>query len=862
MNGKQKKRNHFLSFIAAVFLIILFCAIILSCALVLYATKEIDSKLDLDMLIAEQGRTTKLYCIGEDGEAVELEDQRLHGTENRIWISLSDIPENVQNAFIAIEDHRFYEHHGIDVRRTAGAVLSFLSPGSGDYGGSTITQQLIKNLTGDNSVTVKRKITEIMRAIELEKEISKDEILEMYLNTVYLSEGCYGLETAAEKYFGKAASELTLGEGATLAAIIQYPTRYDPIQNPEYNRERRDIILFRMYELGMIEEAEYEEAVQTDTELHLSEVQKTEGKNSWFTEVVIEDVIADLFEKYNLTRTAASRMIYNGGLSIYTTMDAKMQALIEEFYADKEHFPVNSAGMQATSAAVIINPKNGHLLAVAGDTGEKKSDRIFNLATQMLRSPGSVIKPISVYAPALDRDLITWASVFDDVPVIFEEENGTYSMWPKNNPRVYSGLTTVNTALSKSTNTVAVRILQKLGVKNSFEFAKSLGLSTLIENEKTDSGEILSDMSLAPLALGAVTRGVSVRDMTNAYSALANEGIYHDSISYTEVYDKDGKLLLSNDEEGVRIVSAETADIMTRLLQNVVTSGTASALTLGKSVQVAGKTGTSNADTDRWFIGYTPELLCGVWYGYKDAHDIGTFKTNPAVTVFDDFMTKLYANKASDTTALDKTLEFPKSENVVGCLYCKDSGEKPASACTHDPRGHRIELGYFKKGTEPTSACDVHTLVDYDIKTHAVACDKCPRENIVKTALLKIYDRAFPCRVTITDAQYVYRYLPYGKAPTLDENLAFFQGAYEDGSYIGISNTNNAYNRYCAEHENPPEETTEETTMPETTGTSPVETTTPSHETTTEKSNRTPSETTGKKKEEKSTHWWFPWRKK
>lgn len=861
MNGKPKKRNPFLSFIAAVLLILFFSTILLSSALVLYATKEINAELDLELLIDGQGRTTKLYCFNETGEAVELEDQRLHGAENRIWIGLDAIPKNVQNAFIAIEDHRFYEHHGVDVRRTAGAVLSFLSPGSGDYGGSTITQQLIKNLTGDNSVTVKRKITEIMRALDLEKKISKDKILEIYLNTVYLSEGCYGLETAAGKYFGKSASELSLVEGAALAAIIQYPTRYDPIQNPEYNRERRDLILWRMCELGMIEEEEYEQALLTDTELHLNESQKTEGKNSWFTETVIEDVISDLSEKYGLTRTAASRMIYNGGLSIYTTMDLELQKTVEAFYADENNFPRNTAGMRATSAAVVINPHNGHLLAVAGDTGEKKSDRIFNLATQMLRSPGSVIKPISVYAPALDRDLITWASVFDDVPVLFtKEDGGTYSMWPKNNPRVYSGLTTVNTALSKSTNTVAVRILQKLGLRESFDFSRELGLSTLIENEKDTDGRTLSDMALAPLALGAVTRGVSVRDMTNAYCALANEGIHHTSISYTKVYDKDGKLLLSNEEEGVRVVSPETADIMTRMLENVVDTGTASALTLKKSVSVAGKTGTSNADTDRWFIGYTPDLLCGVWYGYKDARDIGTFKTNPAVTVFDDLMTTLYANSAPDTVSLDRSHTFPHSENVVGCLYCKDSGEAPASACTHDPRGHRIELGYFKKGTEPQSKCDVHTLVDYDSQTHAVACEKCPRENIVKTAMLKIYNRAFPCQVTVTDAQYVYRYLPFGESPTLDPNLAFFQGAYEKDCYIGISNTNRAYNRYCNEHENPPETTTEETTLPETTAATPTETTAPSE--TTEKRNRSAAESTGRTAEETTARRWSPWWKK
>lgn len=867
MEKSQKKHNKFLSFLAALILIFFFSSLILSGALVLYATREIDASLDLDLLIANQGRTTKLYYRNASGEGIEWEEERLHGAENRIWISLDNIPKHVQNAFIAIEDHRFYEHRGIDIRRTAGAILSFLSPGSSDYGGSTITQQLIKNLTGDNSVTVKRKITEIMRAIELEKNSSKDEILETYLNTVYLSEGCYGLETAAGKYFGKSASELTLSEGATLAAIIQYPTRYDPIQNPEYSRERRDTVLYRMMELGMISIEEFDEVSSMPTELHLSETKKESAKHSWFTEVVIEDVIADLTEKYNLTRTAASGMIYNGGLSIYTTMDRSMQCAVEEFYENEANFPKNTVGMRATSAAVIIDPKTGHLLAVAGDVGEKKSDRIFNLATQMLRSPGSVIKPISVYAPALERNLITWSTVFDDVPVLFQEDgSGSYTMWPKNNPRVYSGLTTVNTALSKSTNTVAVRVLQKLGLHESFSFAKELGITTLIENEKTESGKTLSDVALAPLALGATTRGVSVRQMTGAYSSLADEGLHHDTISYTEVYDKDGKLLLSHEaEEGTHVIGADTADIMTRMLENVVSQGTASALTLSKKVPVAGKTGTSNADTDRWFIGYTPELLCGVWYGYKDARDIGTFKTNPAVLVWDGLLSKIYGEKASDTLALDPGLKFPRSDNVVSCLYCKDSGEKPATACTHDPRGHRIELGYFKKGTEPAALCDVHYLVDYDKETHAVACEKCPPGNIVRTALIKIYDRSFPCRVAVTDAQYVYRYLPFGGTPTLDPGLAFFQNAYEKGCYIGMSNTKSAYNRYCAEHENPPEETTtEQTSPPETTNKTNVLETTPPKSSlaeTTRKKNAVPPETTGRAKEETTERRRFPWRK-
>lgn len=803
-------------------LIGVFCAVILSSAFVIYATQGIDASLDMEALVSRQGRTTKLYYKDTDGNDIEMEDERLYGSENRIWISLEDIPIHVQNAFVAIEDHRFFEHAGVDMKRTAGAVLSFVAPSGKAYGGSTITQQLIKNLTGENTVAPKRKITEIMRALDLEKHMTKEAILELYLNTVYLSEGCYGLETASELYFGKNASELTLAEGASLAAIIQYPTRYDPLTNPEHNKERRDTILWRMHDLGMIDTKAYEEAVETEIALHLGENREDRAKHSWFTEVVIEDVIRDLAETYGLSRTAASHMLYNGGLSIHTTMDAKMQAAVEEYYGNIENFPKSEEGVRATSACVVMDPKSGRLLAVAGDTGEKKSDRIFNLATQMLRSPGSVIKPVSVYAPALEKNLITWASVYDDIPVTITKEGNGYTMWPKNNPRVYAGLTTVNAALSKSTNTVAVRILQQLGAHTSFRYAKALGISTLVEHETTENGKILSDVAAAPMGLGAVTRGVSVREMTGAYGALACEGVFHETISYTEVYDKDGKLLLSNQKEGKRIFSADTADLMTRLLQNVVAYGTASDLTLQKSLPVAGKTGTSNANTDRWFIGYTPDLLCGVWYGYKDARDIGTHKKNPAVLVFDGLMTKIYGKNSAETLVLDKTHTFPQSQNIVSALYCKDSGERPATACSADPRGHRIALGYFKKGTEPKNTCDTHIFVDYDKLTHAVACEHCPSTNIIRVALVKNYNRSFPCEITITDAQYTYRHLSYGAQPSMDANKAFFQDFYaSEGTYIGRSYGTIAYNRYCTEHAHPEEmtEETEESTVPSETDT-------------------------------------------
>ncbi len=810
MKTKEKRRGKAGRILLALFLIMLFTGAILASSFVLYMKKGIDASLDLDLLISEQGRTTKLYYTNADGTETELEAERLHGRENRIWIPLSEIPRDVQNAFIAIEDHRFYEHPGVDIRRTGGAVLGFASGEGASFGGSTITQQLIKNLTGDNKATVRRKLSEIMRALELEKKVSKETILELYLNTVYLAEGCYGLETAAEKYFGKSASQLTLTEGAALAAIIQYPSRYDPLAHPEWNKERRNTILWRMHELGLIGDAAYEEAIHAETELHPNEKEKEAGRLSWFTEAVIEDVIGDLMEKYLLSRTAASRMLYNGGLSIHTTMDARLQKTLEEYYADMDNIPTSAEGGRADSAAVIIDPKTGHLLAVVGGTGEKNSDRVFSLATQMLRSPGSVIKPISVYAPALEKDLITWASVYDDVPVSFTEKNGVYTAWPKNNPRVYSGLCTVNTAVTKSINTVAVQIVKKLGLTASYRFLESVGIRTLVEYEKS-GGRELSDLAPAPLALGAVTRGVSVREMTGAYTMLAGgTGVHYDTISYTAVYDKDGKLLLSHEGEGKEVIGADTVEIMTKLLQNVVQYGTASDMTLSRSVPVAGKTGTSNANTDRWFIGYTPDLLCGIWYGHKDASDIGTHKTNPAVTIFDGLMSRIYARGASDLISLSKKHTFPKSGNVISALYCKDSGMTPAYACSHDVRGHRVVLGYFKKGTVPQNACDKHILLDYDKKEKTLASENTAPEDIIRVAFVKNYARSFPCQVRVTDAEFMYRHLPFGALPTTDPEKAFFQDYYENGHYIGISGAGMAHNRYLSEK--PPEETTEETT--------------------------------------------------
>ncbi len=766
--------------------------------------KGIDAELDIEMLAGNLGLTTKIYYTGENGEQAEL--LRLHGAENRIWAGLDAIPENLKNAFIAIEDHRFYEHSGIDYKRTFGAVANFF--GGKSYGGSTITQQLVKNLTGENQVTVKRKLTEIMRALNLEKKLSKDKILELYLNNIYLSSGCFGVQTAAEKYFGKDARDLTLAECASLAAIVQNPSRFDPSRKPENNTERRNTVLARMRELGNISDAEYTLAIGEALKLaEQGENAKAEEIHSWFVDAVIEDVIAELAAKYDISRESASAAVYSGGLTIHTTLDTGMQNMLDEFYRNAANFPGNEEGTPE-SAAVIIDGKTGAIRAIAGGRGEKNANRAFCLATKAKRSPGSALKPISVYAPAIERNLVTWATVFDDVPVTFTKAKSGYTMWPKNNPRVYSGLTTVNKAVYNSVNTVAVNVLAKVGVKNSFDFCKKAGLSGLVERKKDENGQILSDIAVAPLAMGATSVGVSVRDMAGAYTMFSRMGEFEKPYTFTKVYAADGTLLLSHGESAERLISEESADIMTRMLKNVVIKGTAKGLRLADRVEVAGKTGTSGSGGDRWFIGYTPEYVCGVWSGYRDGRDIGEYKENPACTVFDGIMARVYDSLESYTK------KFPQSAGVIASSYCADSGELAAAACHADLRGHRIETGYFKRGTEPKAHCTTHVLVRYDKATRAIACDKCPKENVINAGLIKV-NRSFPCEVKITDAQYTYMYLPLGTEPATEENLPYFARTAKNGTYFGSSGVSRAKNRYCREHFL--ETTTVATTTPQTT---------------------------------------------
>lgn len=779
----KKRESRFVIFLLSVLLAFLIAASFLVTVGAIWALTVPDQDLKEELFsIGVSDRTTRLYCYGRDKEPVELASDRISGYENALYCPLSDIPEDLKNAFIAIEDKRFYTHGGIDWLRTLSAARSYLTGNKDNkFGGSTITQQLVKNLTGDSEKSVARKVGEMIRAVKVEERLTKNAILEQYLNVVNLAQNCYGVKVAANAYFNKEPCELTLAEAASIAAITNNPAKYDPIRHPENNKGRRDLILSEMLAQGMIGEAAYREAVSSAVTLNVNREAMTGRVNSWYADLVVSDVIRALVREKGYTEAEASRLVYCGGLKIYLTVDQALQEAVSDYYENTKNFPVHQNGEQAESAVMIVDPKNGNILAIAGAVGKKVSNRIQNYATDTRRPSGSVIKPLSVYAPALEQGLITYATVFDDVPQSFRQ-NG--APWPRNSPDVYRGLTNVNAALTHSVNTVAIAVLQRLGSRASFSFlTERLGMTSL-DREK--------DIGAAALALGQQYRGVSLRELLGAYTPLANEGVYVEPHSYYKVLDGKGELLLSAAAEEHRAFSAETASIMTMMLRRAVLEGTGKAVTLKSTVSVAGKTGTSSGNCDKWFIGYTPELLCGVWYGYDYPKSVADISGNHALQIWDDIM-----HRATEITGVHER-QFQTAEGVVAARYCRDSGMLLSEACGHDPRGDRTEIGYFKKGTEPKAACRCHVLIDY-CEGGGVATENCPEDCRHQTALLRVL-RSFPRQIKVLDAPYTYHGVYVEKGRELSNNEPYYAKNSETRQNYGVEMGIIPYNHVCPVH--------------------------------------------------------------
>ena len=449
---------------------------------------------------------------------------------------------------------------------------------------------------------------------------------------------------------------------------------------------------------------------------------------------------------------------------------------------------------------IIIYPYTGDVLGLAGGRGEKSQNRILNRATQAKRPCGSSIKPVSVYGPAIDTGVATMGSIYDDCPVITDKEG---KMWPHNLPDVYNGYTSVQDALRRSVNTIAVRLLRDVGIDYSFEFMKeTLNMNSLVESYTTASGYTISDKAEAPLALGQFSYGITLWELTAAYGMFQNDGIYCKSRLWYQVCDSEGNVILRNEPEYEMAISEESADIMTMMMENVVApGGTASYLTLRNRVDVAGKTGTTTADFDRTFIGYTPYYVCGCWFGYDMNQALSDFGQSPSVIVWDKVMNLLQDKidaKAAAAGESIKTFEF--SQNLQEVTFCKDSGMLLGEACAHDPRGSRAETAYFTADTAPTATCDVHVLVYYDRVSGGIATPNCPEANLKQVALIRNETRLFDCQPTITDAQYTYRDMgDIIQYPTYN-GYAYYYYAIPEGKVTGRSSGTKQFNCACPDH--------------------------------------------------------------
>lgn len=637
--------------------------------------------------------TSGIYYIDSKTQKATLYET-IQGGENREWAEMNEIPKHVQQAAVAIEDERFYEHPGVDVKRLTGAVISTLTK-SDTYGASTITQQLVKNLTGNDARSVKRKVQEMWNALQFERRYSKDEILELYLNSIYLSEGCYGIKSAAKVYFNKDVKDLTIAEGASLVGITQLPTYYDPFINPENNKEKQERVLGKMYELGYITEEEYNDAVAE--ELHFV----TANRNykikpmSYFSDQVISDVIRDLQEKKKYTKTAATHLVYSGGIRIISTVDPDIQEAMEDVFENDAYFPGSSGGVKPEAAMTIMDPYSGQVVALVGGRGEKTGHRVLNRATGTTRAPGSSFKPLGVYAPAIENGTITPATTFVDERTDFGND---YS--PKNWYDGYRGKRTTLLALEESGNIIPAKIIQKMGADESFDFLKGLGFTTLVNKETLPNGDVITDKTLGALALGGLSYGASVYEMTAAYCAFVNKGVYTTPYTYTKVEDSEGNIILENKKSSKVAMNEKTAAIMTDMLVSTVRYGLASAAQLPNGMPTAGKTGTTDSDVDRWFVGYTPYYVGAVWFGYDTQRTVVTNSSlNPALNIWRAVMTKAHEG-------LDQK-NFAQVSGTTYATICAIDGDLANRGCP----ARRV---LFKNGTQPKKYCTSHFAVIED----------------------------------------------------------------------------------------------------------------------------------------------------
>ena len=685
------KIKHYSKIAGKAFLSLMLIGVITGCLVVgafaIYVFNYVDDTVHEDLDEMSLGFTTTIYAPDtKTGEFVEY--KRLHGEENRIWVEFDKMPEDLKNAFVAIEDKRFRQHQGVDWKRTVAAFANmFVDLYSSNQGGSTITQQLVKNITGDNKQTPMRKIREIMRARYLESEYHKDTILECYLNTISLGGGICGVEVAANYYFGKSTDELTLVECAAIASLAKEPEKYRPDKNPEFNKKRRIDVLQQMKFQGYISEEVYREAIEVDLEIVADETARNVNTvNSFFIDTLIDEMVDRLVSEYGMDESYASKNIYNGGYKIYCTVNPEIQNILEEEYLNIEkYFYLKSKknGKRVQSAFTIMDYE-GHIVGIIGGSGEKTTNRGLNRATMTQRQPGSTMKPLAAYSQAIQKSLINYSTIMDDSPLDRYYPDG--SPGPANSYDRYDGNMTVAEALERSTNTIPCKLVKQIGVESTYYFLEdNFGINNLLGAQ---------DMNLSSLGLGGTVKGISTTQSAAAFAVFGNLGTYYEPTTFTLVTDQHGKVILEQ-KNGVATLDENTATIMNHLLQNVVygEKGTAKEIaSFSETIKCYAKTGTSSDVYDSWLAGGTPYYVGSCWFGYDSQEKLNNSRL--AKNMWKTVMQRIHKDL--------EVKEFTDSEFVYHRYYCKSTGLLATDLCEE-----RAE-GWYKSNVALPSACTTH----------------------------------------------------------------------------------------------------------------------------------------------------------
>ena len=675
--------------------IIIFLVIILILVLGIYTAISANN---WKLLVQEMSKNENSVVKDTDGNVIaEIGSEK---AKNKI--ASSDIPQNLKNAYVAIEDERFYKHHGVDVKRTTAAIASYVfHRGSSSFGGSSITQQVVKNLTGDTSGKATRKIKEWGKAIVLESFMSKDEILDLYLNIIYVGPNIYGVETGSNYYFNKSAKDLSLEECAFLAGINNSPNSYNPYgetDNTEKIKKRTKTVLSQMLKLKYINQDEYDTAVSNvDNGLKFKKgkFETDDPVYSYHTDALINQLINDIQKQKKIPEKFATNYVNMAGLTIYSTQNSSIQKQMEtEFEKTKYQLKSNTGGDHSQAAMVIIDHKTGQVVGCVGGLGKKTTARGLNRATQTVRQTGSCTKPIAVLVPGISQKKFTGATIFADEATIFEDG---YKPEDYND---YLGNITVRRALESSQNIPFVEMMEKIGPKTSIEYLEKMGITTLTEK----------DENLA-LALGGLDKGISPLQMAGAYATIANDGVYIEPTFYTKAETPDNKVTFKPKQQKRRVISKESAYVIKELLTAPVkgTHGTAAYCSIA-NMDVAAKTGTTDENYDRWLCGFTPYYTAVNWYGYDKNETINyNGKKNPAGIMWANVMAKIHSNL--------KSAKFEKPLGVAKVTVCSETGRKARTGCVN-PYDE-----YFLQGTIPT-ICSKHSGSELSVENNSSATNK------------------------------------------------------------------------------------------------------------------------------------------